>query len=204
MGRSKKILDRISDTLGLYEEDYDTEDEQVQEEAESPKKKRSLTRPAASSHSQAAPAPITSHNPASSSDTEIRSRREARAAEKKRSKGSLFGHKKSEQGRNKTIDMPLSKKQIKVVVIEPADFNDSQKVADFLRNNQPVVVNFETTDGATKKRMTDFIYGTIYALGGSIKQIGNNILVCAPKNVDIDADTSIYSSDKGGSKWMTK
>ena len=24
------------------------------------------------------------------------------------------------------------------------------------------------------------------------------------KNVDIDADTSIYSSDKGGSKWMTK
>ena len=50
------------------------------------------------------------------------------------------------------------------------------------------------------KRMTDFISGTIYALGGSMKKIGRNILVCAPKNVDIDASVNIYD-EKGGQPW---
>lgn len=61
----------------------------------------------------------------------------------------------------KTISMPLAQKQVKVVVLEPANFDDSQKVADYLRNNQPVVVNFEGTEGLVTKRMTDFISGTI-------------------------------------------
>lgn len=96
--------------------------------------------------------------------------------------------------------MPLAQKQVKVVVLEPANFDDSQKVADYLRNNQPVVVNFEGTEGLVTKRMTDFISGTIYALGGSMKKIGRNILVCAPKNVDIDASVNIYD-EKGGQPW---
>ncbi len=95
---------------------------------------------------------------------------------------------------------PLAQKQVKVVVLEPANFDDSQKVADYLRNNQPVVVNFEGTEGLVTKRMTDFISGTIYALGGSMKKIGRNILVCAPKNVDIDASVNIYD-EKGGQPW---
>ena len=47
--------------------------------------------------------------------------------------------------------MPLAQKQVKVVVLEPANFDDSQKVADYLRNNQPVVVNFEGTEGLVPK-----------------------------------------------------
>jgi cell division inhibitor SepF len=185
MGKSKKLLDKITNTLGLYEEEeIDAEEEEVEEEEPKP----------ASASKAVAPRP----------------NRFAKAVEEKKAakalepeapkKKSLFSRKKSNKGDGKTINMPLSKKQIKVVVIEPTDFNDSQKIADYLRNNQPVVVNFETTNNATKKRMTDFIYGTIYALSGSIKQIGNSILVCAPKNVDVDANAAMYT-DKGGSKW---
>ena len=71
-------------------------------------------------------------------------------------------------------------------MIEPTSFDDSQRVADCLHNNQPVIVNFEHTDPIVAKRMTDFISGTIYALKGNMKKIGRNILICAPKNVDID------------------
>ena len=46
----------------------------------------------------------------------------------------------------------------------------------------------------------DFISGTIYALGGSMKKIGRSILVCAPRNVDIDAGVSIYN-EKGEQPW---
>ena len=68
------------------------------------------------------------------------------------------------------------------------------------RKSQPVVVNFEATDKVVMKRMTDFISGVVYALGGSMKKIGHNILVCAPKNVDINADDNIYD-ERGGQPW---
>jgi len=81
---------------------------------------------------------------------------------------------------------------INMQMIEPTSFDDSQKIADFLNGNQPVIVNFEKTDPIVAKRMTDFISGTIYALKGNMKKIGRNILVCAPKNVDIDNGLSNY------------
>lgn len=89
----------------------------------------------------------------------------------------------------KTITLPVENKIINVVILEPVDFNDSQKVADYLRRNQPVVVNFTNTDPVVAKRMSDYISGTIYALNGGMKKLGRSILVCAPKNVDIDAGT---------------
>lgn len=185
MGKSKKLFDKISDTLGLYEED----EVGAEEEAELVEEEEGKTAAKPSSRFQR----TTSQAMTRTTPKEVA----PASVPETKPKKSLFAHKNADK---KTINMPLSQKQIKVVVIEPTDFNDSQKVADYLRTNQPVVVNFETTDRTTKKRMTDFIYGTIYALSGSIKQIGNNILVCAPKNVDIDADTSLYG-EKGGSKW---
>ena len=103
---------------------------------------------------------------------------------------SFFAAKNSDD--DKLISMPLAKTQVKVVVIEPINFDDAQKVADYLRKNQPVVVNFEDTDSDVMKRIVDFVSGTIYALNGSMKKIGRNIMVCAPQNVDIDAGNTAY------------
>lgn len=93
----------------------------------------------------------------------------------------------AEKMSSRTLSMPMANKLVTVVVLEPVDFDDSQKIADYLRTNQPVVVNFANTDNVVAKRMTDFLSGTIYAVNGSMKKLGRNILVCAPKNVDIDA-----------------
>ena len=48
--------------------------------------------------------------------------------------------------------------------------------------------DFANTDNVLAKRMTDFLSGTVYALAGSMKKLSRNILVCAPKNIDIDSD----------------
>lgn len=184
MVKCMKFFDRISETLGLYEEDEEIlEEEEVVKKAEEAPKRIPRSTPAASR----AAAPVEPITPVKSEP----------AAEKK----SFFSKKNVQDSpEGKTISMPLAQKQVKVVVLEPANFDDSQKVADYLRNNQPVVVNFEGTEGLVTKRMTDFISGTIYALGGSMKKIGRNILVCAPKNVDIDASVNIYD-EKGGKPW---
>lgn len=86
------------------------------------------------------------------------------------------------------------------MVLEPANFDDSQKVADYLRNNQPVVVNFEGTEGLVTKK-NDRLYQRYYLrFRRQYEKIGRNILVCAPKNVDIDASVNIYD-EKGGQPW---
>ncbi len=167
---SKKFIDRITETLGLYAEEDEFLDEELEEEPEPVKK----------------PTPVKKVTPITKEVVK----------EEEPEKKSLFSRKKAATPSKKTVNMPLTKKQVKVVVIEPTNFDDSQKVADYLRNNQPVVLNFEATDKVVKKRMVDFISGTIYALGGNLKKIGPNILVCAPKNVDIDAGGN-FTTDKG-------
>ena len=76
-------------------------------------------------------------------------------------------------------------RQMKVMIIEPASFDDAQQVADHLKNRKPVVVNFENTDAETAKRIIDFISGTTYALNGEIKKVGHNVFLCAPSNVNV-------------------
>jgi len=190
----KKFLERISDALGLYdpddpnrmleeeeEEDEETEEEEVEEK---PAKKGfpKAVRPT--------PIPVVKDEP-------VPVPVEKKAKEKR--PGFLSRVRKGRK-ENRTIQMKTTT-EVRVVVIEPTSFDDSQKVADFLRNDQPVVVNFETTEQTVRKRMTDFISGTIYALNGTIRTIGPNILVCAPRNVDIDAEAEVYGGERGGSSW---
>ena len=194
MGK-KRFLDRISETLGLYDPDdperilEEEDEEEDEEEVEKPVKKEfpKAVRPA--------PTPITSvkEKPAPSPAVN-----ETKAPKEK--KPGLLSRVRKDKKENRTIQMKTTT-EVRVVVLEPVSFDDSQKVADFLRSDQPVVVNFESTDPAVKKRMTDFISGTIYALNGTIRTIGPNILVCAPRNVDIDAEAEVYGGGRGGASW---
>jgi cell division inhibitor SepF len=113
---------------------------------------------------------------------------------------SFFGSRRNASD-DKVISMPLTSKQVKVIVIEPTSFDDAQVIADYLRKNQPVVINFEDTDPDTAKRIIDFVSGTIYALNGSLRKIGRSILVCAPQNVDIDAAKTSYT-DRSDNPWQ--
>lgn len=191
-----KIIDRIIDGLKLYEDEIEYDDEVVAEEksqpkAAEPKEKAPLFR------KKSFPAQLT----------------EPAAPVEQAPKKSFFGGfgKKSEpevqpapavneKMGSRTINLPIANKLINVVVVEPVSFDDSQKIADYLRSSQPVVVNFEHADNVVTMRMTDFISGTIYAIGGSMKKLSRTILVCAPKNVDIDAEKE-EPIERGGHNW---
>ena len=206
-----KLIERIVDALGLYD---DSEDE-ILEEEEVVEKKPAKVEKVENPEPKFEPAPKKSlfsrkdglfgRKKAEEEVEEVAVKEEPVEEEAPKKAAPFFARKNVEKvvepvGNGKTISMPIADKQVRVVVIEPTTFDDSQKIADYLRGNQPVVVNFENTDNIVTKRMTDFISGTIYALGGSMKKIGRSILVCAPRNVDIDAGISIYN-EKGEQPW---
>lgn len=189
-----KIIDRIIDGLKLYEDEIEYDDEVVNEEKAQPK---------AAELKEKAPLFRKKTFPAQTAATS--------APVEQAPKKSFFGGfgKKSEpevpaaaadKMGSRTINLPIANKLINVVVVEPVSFDDSQKIADYLRSSQPVVVNFEHADNVITMRMTDFISGTIYAIGGSMKKLSRTILVCAPKNVDIDAENE-EPIERGGQHW---
>ena len=83
------------------------------------------------------------------------------------------------------IDNVVAAYRMNVVVIEPQTFDDAQQVAVNLQKKKPVVLNFEKTEKSVANRIIDFISGTTYALNGDIKKISNNVILCAPSNVNV-------------------
>jgi cell division inhibitor SepF len=83
------------------------------------------------------------------------------------------------------VSMPTGSNQIKVVLIEPTDYDDVQDICDNLKNKKPIIINFENLDKDIARRMVDFISGAIYAIDGTIQKISNGIVIAAPSNVDI-------------------
>ena len=89
------------------------------------------------------------------------------------------------------IDNVVAAYRMNVIVIEPQTFDDAQQVAVNLQKKKPVVLNFEKTEKSVANRIIDFISGTTYALNGDIKKISNNVILCAPSNVNVS-----YSEDE--------
>ena len=200
-----KLIDKIMDTLGLYDEEDDMVDEELavkkplNKVTEPVKVERtSMFRPknVASTPKASpvdAPEPIVagSGNTKEKEKKSLLSFRSPKPAPKSEENGKMS---------SRTINLPVANKVINVIVLEPVSFDDSPKIADYLRNSEPVVVNFKGTDNVLAKRMTDFVSGTIYALGGTMKKLGRDILICAPKNVDIDAGEEMYD-ERGEQPW---
>ncbi|SDC74778.1 cell division inhibitor SepF [Paenibacillus sp. UNCCL117] len=78
-----------------------------------------------------------------------------------------------------------SQKNIRVILNEPRSYEETQEIADHLRNRRPVVVNLHRVRSDQATRIVDFLSGTVYALGGSISKIGPNIFLCTPDTVEI-------------------
>ncbi len=83
----------------------------------------------------------------------------------------------------------------KITTIKPKNFSDAQTVANCLRDNIPVVMNFEDTDRGDAKRIIDFISGTTYAIDGEIRKVSDDVFICAPENVTVESSNDDKRTD---------
>lgn len=64
-----------------------------------------------------------------------------------------------------------------------------------------VVLNLETTDKETSKRMLDFMSGVTYAIEGKIKRVANDTYLITPLDVEIVGDDLISELENSGMKF---
>ncbi len=78
----------------------------------------------------------------------------------------------------------------RMMLLEPRAYSESQQIADYLKNRSAVVVNLKRVTPDQAKRIVDFLYGTIYAIGGELQKLGGGIFLCTPNNVNVEGTIS--------------
>ena len=69
---------------------------------------------------------------------------------------------------------------MRVVVVEPKEYNDASRVADHLRDMKFVVLNLGKTDQDVARRLLDFVSGVIFSEDGHIMKVATNVYMVAP------------------------
>jgi cell division inhibitor SepF len=84
----------------------------------------------------------------------------------------------------------------RMMLLEPRAYSEGQQIVDYLKGRNAVVVNLKRVTPDQAKRIVDFLYGAIYAIGGKIQKLGGGIFLCTPKNVNVEGK---ISDDAGAS-----
>lgn len=76
--------------------------------------------------------------------------------------------------------------QSDILVVE--EFTDARMLADRIRERTPVVMDTRSADHELVRRVIDFASGLIYALDGSMRRVGEGLIVVLPPRVTLSRD----------------
>lgn len=76
--------------------------------------------------------------------------------------------------------------QSDVLVVE--EFSDARVLADRVRDRVPVVLDMRSADPDLVRRVVDFSSGLIYALDGSMRRVGDGLVLVLPPRVTLSRD----------------
>ena len=83
----------------------------------------------------------------------------------------------------------ISGSAIELKVVKPESYKNASQIADHLLSGRTVVLNLESTNKETARRLIDFLTGAAYAIGGDIKKVSNNTYVITPgESVAVSGD----------------
>ncbi|MBQ4160885.1 MAG: cell division protein SepF [Clostridia bacterium] len=102
--------------------------------------------------------------------------------------------------KNKVVNIHATT-QLKVVVMQPENFEDAKGIADHLKTKKPVIINLESLDSDVARRVVDFLSGSVYGLDGNIQKVASGIFLIAPYNVSIMGDFKNELQSKGLFGW---
>ena len=89
--------------------------------------------------------------------------------------------------RSKVVNMPQTE-QIKMVISQPTNFEQSEAICDLLKEKKSVIVNLEYVNKDVARRIVDVISGAVHALDGHMQKVSNSIFLIAPYNYEITSD----------------
>jgi cell division inhibitor SepF len=96
-------------------------------------------------------------------------------------------------GLSRRVEPPLTSPMVRPVEIQSdilvvEEFADARMLADRVRDRVPVVLDMRRSDPDLVRRVVDFSSGLIYALDGSMRRVGDGLVLVLPPRVTLSRD----------------
>jgi len=91
----------------------------------------------------------------------------------------------------------ISDADLQSEIIVARSYSDAQALADHIRTASAVVLDLRKVEPAMVRRLVDFASGLTYALGGSMRKIGQGVILVTPANVNITRDERARLAEMG-------
>ena len=82
-----------------------------------------------------------------------------------------------------------------IVIFEPRTFDEAEEIGFHIKSKRACCVNLHRMPSEYRQRIIDFLSGVVYGVDGSIKKVGENVILCSPKNLLVGGDIHLNSSE---------
>ena len=100
--------------------------------------------------------------------------------------GIFEGRERRQDSEETTIES--AGQRLKIVLFAPVSTEEVRRCGDAIKAGTVVVLNMEHLDSAGSRRAVDFMEGVIYTVGASGRQVSDQVIVYAPRRIEIGAD----------------
>lgn len=83
------------------------------------------------------------------------------------------------------------------ITLKPDSFNDARIIGEEFRDGATVVVNLQSLDEATKRRIVDFMSGLALGLDGKMTKIAMSVFMLAPAQVELRDEAGMIVENDG-------
>ena len=81
-----------------------------------------------------------------------------------------------------------------IVLFEPRNFDEVEEIGRHIKHKRACCINLHRMPLEYRQRIIDFLSGVVYGVDGSIKKIGDNVILCSPKNLQVAGNISLDNS----------
>ncbi len=82
-----------------------------------------------------------------------------------------------------------------IVLFEPRNFDEAEEIGHHIKIKRACCANLHRMPSEYRQRIIDFLSGVVYGVDGSIKKIGENVILCSPKNLQVGGDINLNSDE---------
>ncbi|MBR3264537.1 MAG: cell division protein SepF [Erysipelotrichaceae bacterium] len=82
-----------------------------------------------------------------------------------------------------------------IVLFEPRNFDEAEEIGHHIKSKRACCVNLHRMPSEYRQRIIDFLSGVVYGVDGSIKKVGENVILCSPKNLLVAGDINLNSDE---------
>jgi len=82
-----------------------------------------------------------------------------------------------------------------IVLFEPRNFDEAEEIGMHIKQKRACCVNLHRMPSEYRQRIIDFLSGVVYGVDGSIKKVGDNVILCSPRNLQVGGDINLNSEE---------